>query len=77
MAGSHGAEAARAAWLELRLALRDSLLRLRELRAHALDETRLLAVAARLSGGGRLHIGTLRDGQHLMGWTLHGSPVPD
>jgi SAM-dependent methyltransferase len=76
-AGSQGTEAACAACAELRGALQDSLLRLRELCACALDETRVHSIARDLAAPtAALRIGTLQEGQHLMGWTLHGPVGP-
>ena len=73
LAASQGATAAQQAWLGVHEWMSDALLRLRELQAHALDVERLHVVARRLAAPGTaLHIGTLSERQHLMGWTLHG-----
>ena len=75
LAAQQGAEAAQTAWLGVQQWLQDSLLRLRELRSHALDAERVQAIAKRLAGNGTdLQVGTLREQEHLMGWAVHGRP---
>ena len=72
-AAQHGAAAALEAWHGVQQWLQDAALRLRELRAHALDARGLQAVADALAAAaGPLQIGTLAEPPHLMGWTLHG-----
>jgi ubiquinone/menaquinone biosynthesis C-methylase UbiE len=73
LAAQQGAAAALQAWQGTQQWLQDAALRLRELRAHALDAGGLQAVADALAPAtGRLQIGTLVERQHLMGWALHG-----
>lgn len=75
LAARQGAETAQAAWHGVQQWLRDSRLRLRELRSHALDAARVQALAERLSGDGTdLQVGILREHEHVMGWTVHGQP---
>lgn len=77
MASAQGAEHARLAWEKLWSDLQDSLLRLRELCAHAIDEQHLQGLARQLSGpSAALQFGTLCEGQHVMAWTLHGPVSP-
>jgi hypothetical protein len=52
-------------------ALADHRVRLEELRTHALDSAAAQALGAHLASAGlRIDLGTLEEGQHLMGWTL-------
>jgi len=73
LAARQGSAAALQAWQDVQQWLQDATLRLVELRAHALDARGLQAVADALAPAtGALQIGTLAEGPHLMGWTLHG-----
>jgi hypothetical protein len=71
-----GAAQARAdldAWMR---ALADHRLRLEELCTHALDGAAVRALSAQLACAGlRVDLGTLYEGQHLMGWTLRANEI--
>ena len=73
LAAQQGAGAALEGWQGVRQWLQDAALRLQELRAHALDACAVQAAADALAPAvGPLRVGTLAEGPHLMGWTLHG-----
>ena len=76
VAQQHGAAAAREALGRLRVELRDSQLRLQELRDHALDHAAASALALQLAQGGSYQLEVLRDKEQIMGWALTVSPAP-
>ncbi len=75
-AGRDGAVAAGKALAALREELIAGATRLDDLRSHALDAERAQALGGRLESGlGRaVQLGELREGGHLMGWTLRSLP---
>ena len=65
---------AQAAHTQLKNALQDSVLRLQELRSHALDEEGVQTMARQLAKGATFELNILEDRKEIMGWTLRVSP---
>ncbi len=70
VATQQGVVIAAQAFSGLRATLEDSLLRLRELREHAMDEVSVSALGASLAEGRPYQISVLRDQDAIMGWAL-------
>jgi len=74
MVVQQGVAPARAALQDIQTGLQDALLRLQELRSHAMDEAGAMAIADSLARGAPYQLDVLRDRDVVMGWALTVTP---
>lgn len=73
-AARQGAAPASAALQDVRTGLQDALVRLQELRRHAMDAPAVTVLAQSLARGAPYELDVLRDHESIMGWTLRVTP---